>query len=238
MNNSVRSGFALPANLFLAMASLMLAVPAPGTTYRIDSKATTASFDVRFLGVFPIRGEFRRTTGSLVYDTATRQGSIEVYIDATTLEASTPKAQASARGAAFFEVDKYPSIDFRSSRFVFDESRLKSIEGSLTLVGKTQPVILAVTESHCTAASDQEPAYCRAAAVLVVNRSAFGMKAWSHTVGEEVTIRIAITARQLPEKEPTREIPKEPANEAPKIDTAPSTLPSTTTPAATGKMIR
>ncbi len=201
------------AALLFALALL----PAHAATYRIDPKDTTANFEVSFLGVFPIRGEFRRTTGTLVYDAASRQGSIEVFIDATTLEASTSRAQASARGPDFFEVDKYPSIDFKSSRFVFDDVRLRAVEGSLTLVGKTRPVVLNVIESACVAAVKQEPAYCRASAELMVKRSAFGMKAWSHTVGEEVTIRIVIMARQMAEGESSKaEPPKETPKESPK----------------------
>ena len=68
-------------------------------------------------------------------------------------------------------------------------------------LGVTQPVVLTVTDSHCDAAEEIEPARCRAAAELVVKRSSFGMKAWSHTVGEEVTIRINIRARQAPERQ-------------------------------------
>ncbi len=175
--------------------------PVSATVYMIDARETTANFDVRFLGLIPIQGKFLRTTGTLVFDRATRQGSIEVSIDTTTLVASTARAQASARGAGFFDVEKYPAIEFKSSRFIFDESRLTFVEGSLTLVGVTQPVVLTVTDSHCDAAEEIEPARCRAAAELVVKRSSFGMKAWSHTVGEEVTIRINIRARQAPERQ-------------------------------------
>jgi len=213
----------------LAAIAGALAMPLSAASYRIDPRDTTAEFEVRFLGVFPIRGEFRRTTGTLVYDAASRQGYIEVFIDTTTLEASTENARASARGPDFFEVDKYPSIDFKSTRFVFDESKLKAVEGSLTLVGKTRPVTLVVNSSGCTPALELAPAYCRAAAELVVKRSDFGMKAWAHTVGEEVTIRIAITARQTLDKEPPRDGGREPVRDAPKIEprTEPKTEPRT-----------
>ena len=182
-------------------ACALACMPVRATVYTIDARETTANFDVRFLGLFPIQGKFQRTTGTLVFDRATRQGSIEVSIDTTTLVASTARAQASARGTEFFDVEKYPSIEFKSSRFIFDESRLMFVEGSLTLVGVTQPVVLTVTDSHCDAADEIEPARCRAAAELVVKRSNFGMKAWSNTVGEEVTIRINIGARQVLEKQ-------------------------------------
>ena len=174
---------------------------AHAAVYIIDPRETTANFGVNFLGLFPIHGQFQRTTGTLNYDRATRHGSIEVVIDTTTLVASTAHAQASARGMDFFEVDKYPSIEFKSSRFVFDENRLAFIEGSLTMVGNTRPVILNVTDSSCYAATSTEPARCQATADVVVKRSAFGMKAWARTVGEEVTIRIAIMARRTKEIE-------------------------------------
>lgn len=168
-------------------------------TYRIEPAETTARFEVHFLGVFPIRGDFRRTTGTLYYDPATRQGNIEVAIDATTLESSTRKAEANARGADFFNVEKFASIDFKSSRFVFEDEKLRAVEGALTLVGMTKPVVLVVNDSKCEPAKERELAYCRADATLTVKRSDFGMKAWSHTVGDEVVIRIAIMAKKAPE---------------------------------------
>ena len=189
-------------------AGIMVATCIPAAsagTYTIDPRDTTANFDVRFLGLVPLHGKFLRTTGTLVYDRPTRQGSIDVRIDATTLVSDNARAQALARGPEFFEVEKYPSIEFRSSRFVFDASRLKFIEGSLTLVGNTQPVVLTVTDSGCDVATEQEPGRCHADAELVVRRSAFGIRAWARTVSEEVMIRIAITARQAPEEEPRPE---------------------------------
>lgn len=185
----------------LLLAGICSGGVANASVYNIDPRETTANFSVNFLGVFPIHGKFQRTTGTLNYDRATRQGSIEVVIDTTTLVASTAHAQTSARGMDFFEVDKYPSIEFKSSRFVFDENRLAFIEGSLTMVGNTRPVILNVSASSCDTATASEPARCHATADVVVKRSNFGMKAWARTVGEEVTIRISIMARQAKEIE-------------------------------------
>jgi len=169
---------------------------APVTNYRIDPLETRASFEVRFLGLVPIRGEFRNTTGSLNYDRESRQGRIDVFIDATTVETSTAGALASARGPGFFNVEKFPSIDFRSSRFVFEESKLKSVEGMLNMVGLSQPVTLAVTDSHCEASTTREAAHCHADGEMVIRRSDFGMNGWSHSLSDHVRIRVAIVARE------------------------------------------
>ncbi|MEO8104230.1 MAG: YceI family protein, partial [Betaproteobacteria bacterium] len=185
----------------------MLLQTASAAPYTIDPRDTSANFDVRFLGLFPLHGRFLRTSGMLFYDRETRQGSIDVVIDTTTLVSNNAKAQSLARGPEFFDVEKYPSIAFKSSRFVFDERHLRFIEGSLTLVGHTRPVVLTVTNSRCDAATEHELASCHATAELVVKRSAFGMKAWSRTVSEEVVIRITIAARQATERAPHPVLP-------------------------------
>ena len=176
---------------------------ADATQYRIDPTATTAGFEVHLLGLFPIRGDFKHTTGTLFYDPQSKQGNIDVFIDSTTVDASTAYARTSVRGPDFFNVEKFPSIDFRSSRFVFESDKLKIVEGMLTLTGVSQPVSLEIMRSHCEAASPMEVAVCRADAKLVVQRSAFGMTAWAHALSDTVTIRVRIVARDaaLPARE-------------------------------------
>lgn len=167
---------------------------ANATHYRIDPKETASSFEVWMLGVIPIRGQFKHTTGSLIFDAASHAGNIEVLIDTTSIEADFGRAEASVRGADFFNVDKYPHMGFKSSRFVFDGNRLRAVEGILTLIGTTQPVTLAVGHTTCGRTGAKEQPVCRAEASLTVKRSAFGMKAWTRTIGDDVTIRIAIVA--------------------------------------------
>lgn len=146
------------------------------------------------LGFIPVRGHFRHTTGMLSLDAASQTGSIEVTVDTASLAANSARAEAAARGPNFFDVEKYPRMDFKSSRFVFDRNRLHAIEGTLTLTGAARPVTLLVNHATCKAAFQQEPPVCRAEAVLKLKRSAFGMKAWSHSIGDDVTIRIALVA--------------------------------------------
>lgn len=167
---------------------------ATATQYQIDLKETRSSFEVWMLGFIPVRGQFKNTTGALIYDATSQTGNIEVSIDTTSIEANSERAEAAARSADFFNVDKYPRMNFKSSRFVFEGDRLRAVEGSLTLTGTTQPVTLTVSQAACGQAGAGEPSICRAEASLTVKRSAFGMKAWSRTVSNDVTIRLAIVA--------------------------------------------
>ena len=167
---------------------------ATATQYWIDPKETRSSFEVWMLGFIPIRGQFKNTTGALIYDAASQTGNIEVSINTTNIEANSERAEAAARSADFFNVDKYPRMNFKSSRFVFEGGRLRAVDGVLTLTGTARPVTLAVSQAACGQAAASEAAVCRAEASVTVKRSAFGMKAWSRTVGDDVTIRLAIVA--------------------------------------------
>lgn len=174
----------------LCLALLAAGLPtALAATYRIDSNETAASYETRFLGVLPMRGDFRRSSGMLVYDRATRSGNIDIRIDVASMVSSTVKAEATARGPDFFNVERYPFITFKAATFVFDSDQLRTVEGELTLVGVTRPVTLTIQQAHC------EPAICRAEGEVVVQRSSFGMKSWSRTVSDDVTIRISLVAR-------------------------------------------
>lgn len=167
---------------------------ANATDYRIDPKETIASFEVWMLGVIPIRGRFMHTTGAMRFDPASQVGKIEVLIDTTSVEANSARATTATRGPGFFNIERYPRMEFKSSRFVFEGSRFHSIEGLLTLTGTTQPVTLAINHATCKAAIVRERSVCRADAVLTVKRSTFGMKAWPHSVSDNVTIRISLVA--------------------------------------------
>ena len=69
----------------------------------------------------------------LRFDPVAREGYIEVSIDTTGLEANSARAQTTARGPGFFNVEKYPRVDFTSSRFVFEGNRLRSIGDDVTI---------------------------------------------------------------------------------------------------------
>lgn len=184
------------ATLLVTLVAMVMqhAGAANATGYRLDPKETRSSFELWVFGLIPIRGHFTRTTGNMNFDSASNTGSIDVSIDTTSVVASSARAEAAARSSDFFDVEKYPQIDFKSSRFIFEGRRLHAVEGELTLRATKQPVTLIVSHANCNAATTVDPASCRAEATFSVRRSEFGMKAWSHSIGDEVTIRIAIVA--------------------------------------------
>ncbi len=184
-----------------AGVALLLTFNVEAAHYEIDSSETKTTYETRYLGFIPVRGVFERMTGTLHYEPdrpiAERDASIHVIIDATTLRPtnfSTESKRRLLRGPQFFDVEKFPTKEFKSSLFRFDIDKLVAIDGTITLLGVTKPVTLHVLKSACEPAAPPRAARCTASTELTVKRFEFGMNAWSATVGDEVTIAVELVA--------------------------------------------
>lgn len=193
----------------LAPASAQVALTATANVgvpqFVLDPNETHARFEVKFLGFMTVRGKFNRTTGKLFHDPSRRDpdsralDSIHADIDATTLSTHIINAESTnemLRGPQFFHVDKFPAITFKSSVFNWDGNDLKSIDGSLTLLGTTKPVTLTVDKSGCTPADSRKRARCTAEAFVNIKRGDFGMKAWAASVSNDVKLVVELVAYQ------------------------------------------
>jgi polyisoprenoid-binding protein YceI len=178
-------------------------VPAPLPMFTLHPSETHARFEAKFLGFITVRGKFGRTTGKLLHDPVRRDAAsraddwIEAQIDATSLDAHVANSETTnqiLRGPEFFNVEKFPVIAFKSTRFNWQDDKLTSIDGGLTLLGVSRPVTLLVEKSGCTSASADAPARCTADAFVNVMRSEFGMRGWSVSVSDEVKISISLVA--------------------------------------------
>lgn len=190
------------ASLVFAAGVAAAEVPA-ATVYVFDPVETHSRFEATFLGFITVRGKFNRTTGTLHHDaqntdaTGRLQDKIHATIDTTSLDAHVINAHAAnavLRGPEFFNVEKYPTIEFKSSRFRYEGDKVTQIDGALTVVGTTRPVMLLVEKSGCTPATAKDRARCVADASVVIKRSEFGMKAWSASIGDEVKIIVEMVA--------------------------------------------
>jgi polyisoprenoid-binding protein YceI len=192
-----------------ASTTITQAVPSP--RYEIDSIATKTRYETKYLGFISVRGIFERMTGVLIYDTrkpvAEREASIHVVIDATSLKPITfdnDNKRQLLRGPEFFHVDKFPTIEFRSTKFRFEDEKLIAIDGTVQLRGLMRPASLTVKKSQCEPASEGKPARCTAHTEWVVNRFEFGMTGWAKTVSDEVVISVDLVATQFPVQLPTK----------------------------------
>jgi polyisoprenoid-binding protein YceI len=115
------------------------------TIYEIDPVHSNAQFTIRHLMISKVRGDFKIAKGTVVYDPENLAGSsIQAELDATTLNTRDESRDAHVKSADFFNVEKFPSILFESSKVESaGEGELK-VTGGLTILGVTKEVVLNV----------------------------------------------------------------------------------------------
>jgi polyisoprenoid-binding protein YceI len=124
--------------------TISTAVPAgPRTTWAIDPVHSQVEFAVKHMMISTVKGHFTGITGTLVLDDDDlAHSSVEVEIDATSVNTRDEKRDAHLRSADFFEPERFPTIAFKSTRVEPKDGDELHITGDLTVHGVTRPVVL------------------------------------------------------------------------------------------------
>jgi polyisoprenoid-binding protein YceI len=115
-------------------------------------------------------------------------------IDADSLDTENDERDATLKGTGWFEVSRYPTITFRSQRFIFEQDRLTAIEGALTMLGVTQPMRLEIARITCGLNPVSSKWRCAAEASGTLQRSRFGLRTDLPFIGDEVRLRLQAEA--------------------------------------------
>lgn len=169
-------------------------VQAAPEKYVIDNSHTYPYFEITHLGWSTTRGLFHKTTGTATLDFAAKKGSVEVVIDANSLDTAFAKRDDHLRSEDFFDVAKYPTITYKADQIEFDGDLPAKAKGQLTLRGVTKPVTLTFSRFKCGEHPVAKKRYCGADATATIKRSDFGISAYQGAVGEEVKLSIAVEA--------------------------------------------
>jgi len=120
-------------------------VSAATTTWKIDPLHTAAQFAVKHMMISTVRGEFKGVTGAVIWDDQdVTKSSVDVTIDAKTVNTGEEKRDQDLRSANFFEVEKFPTLTFKSKKVESAGAGKLKITGDLTMHGVTKEVVLDV----------------------------------------------------------------------------------------------
>ena len=180
--------------LTITLLALCSALPAWADSYSIDPTHTFPSFEIDHLGYSMQRGRFNATQGKLTLDEENQSGSVEIIIDAASIDTGLGQLEEILRSEDYFDVQNYPTLTFRSDNFPFSDGRLAAVSGELTLLGVTLPVTLNVTRFKCGFNALRLRTVCGADANASIKRSEFGMRKGIPFVGDEVKISIQVEA--------------------------------------------
>jgi polyisoprenoid-binding protein YceI len=166
--------------------------------YRVEPALTYAEFAVSHLGVFTQRGHFDRTSGRIELDAGRQTGSIDLIVDAASVNTGWNLRDAFVRGEHMFDAEHFPVLRFRSSHLLFTNGHLARIGGEITLRGVTRPILFTVVRTACGRRPADGRDACEAEATGVIHRSEFGMTFAQGLVGDDVQLHFVVTAFRAP----------------------------------------
>lgn len=177
-----------------ALAAVAASTQAAATTYIIDNSHTYPHFTYSHLGYSIQTHKFDKTSGKVVMDFDAKTGSVDVTIDATSVNTGFPLFNEHLQGEDYFNTAKYPTITFKSNNMTFKGNKPVSLTGDLTIKGVTRPVTLEVTHFMCMPHPILKAPACGANATAKVKRSDFNMGKGVPFVSDEVTLSLPIEA--------------------------------------------
>ena len=164
--------------LFALAAATLLAGAAQAATaneYAIDPGHTFVTFEISHFGAAVNRGRFDKKEGTVQFDKAGKSGKAEITFDVTSVNTGTPAFDKHLQSADLFDAAKHPTMKFVSSKFVFNGDKVASVEGQLTLLGKTGPLTLKANQFNCYDSPMLKREVCGGDFEATIDRTQWGM---------------------------------------------------------------
>ena len=180
----------------IAMSAALLALAAVAAraepvTYQIDPSHTYPSFETdHFAGMSVWRGKFTRTSGSVVLDRDKGAGSVDITIDAASIDTGNPKLDEHVKSADMFDVAKYPTAIYKGKLAGFKNGVPTEVEGEFTLHGVTRPLTLNINTFKCMSYPDKKE-HCGADVSATFNRADYGIS-YGDKYGFNMEVKLAI----------------------------------------------
>lgn len=157
--------------------------------YTIDPDHTYPHFKISHLGFSTMHGRFNKTKGSLTIDRKNNTGSVEIVIDANSVDTAHEKRDKHLRSNDFLNVAEFPEITFKSTKVTLKGDKA-DVDGKLTIMGVSKPVSLKVTHIKCGTHPFNKKEVCGFDAETSIKRSDFGIKYGLPAIGDEMKILI------------------------------------------------
>lgn len=162
-------------------------------TWQIDPAHTASQFAVRHMGISTVRGGFTKTSGTVQYDPADpSKTSLDVSIDTASINTRVEMRDNDLRGPNFFDVQKYPTITFKSRRAESAGKGKLKVTGDLTIHGVTREVVLDVDGPSGPAKDPRGNAHMGASATTTISRKDFGVSSYPAMIGDDIQITIDV----------------------------------------------
>ncbi|MBV8783663.1 MAG: polyisoprenoid-binding protein [Gammaproteobacteria bacterium] len=184
----------LLALLLSGMTGAALAAP---VTYQIDPGHTFPSFETDHFGGLSVwRGRFDHTTGTIVLDKEKGTGTVEVSVDAASVDLGNPKLTEHVKTEQMLDVAKFPTATYKGTLAAFKDGAPTEVHGQFTLHGVTRPLDLTVRTFKCAINPMSKKEVCGADVGGTFNRADYGVS-YGEQMGFKMDVKLLIQVEAI-----------------------------------------
>lgn len=179
----------------IILGGVAFAATAAPESFTVDPNHTSPSLEVMHFGTSIYRGKFTKTTGKITLDTAAKTGTVDITIDAASIDMGYGKLNDHIKSKDFLDVAQFPTATFKASSMKFTGDKVAEVPGELTLHGVTKPVTLTMNLFNCYTNKMMKKDVCGGDASATIKRSDFGVSYGAPApIGDDVKLQIEVEA--------------------------------------------
>ncbi len=191
IHNAVLRNSLIATTLAAAALAAPLSAQAQSASYAIDPTHTFAVFEILHFGTSTNRGRFDKKSGSVSLDKASKTGKVEITLETGSINTGTAAFDKHLNSKDFFNTAEFPSAKFVSDKFSFNGDKVSEVSGQLTLLGKTNPVVLKANNFNCYVSPMLKVEVCGGDFETTIVRSQYGM-VWGLNFGFSDNVRLVV----------------------------------------------
>ncbi len=169
------------------------------TTWNIDPVHSTAEFKVKHMMISNVKGRFSAVAGTLNLDESdVTKSKVEATIDAASIDTRDAQRDAHLKSPDFLDVEKFPTLAFKSSSVKRAGDGELKVAGELTIHGVTRSVVFDVEGPTAPGKDPWGNTRIGLSATTKINRKDFGLT-WNAAletggilVGDDVTLTLDV----------------------------------------------
>jgi len=161
-------------------------------TWYLDPPHSAAQFSVRHMGISTVRGTFTKVSGVVIDSPDLGKASVNVTIDASSVDSRVQRREDDLRSDHFFDVAKYPTITFVSKRVEAAGAGKLKVTGDLTIHGVTKEAVLDVDGPTPPIKDPRGGSRRGVSATTTISRADYGMTTGAPMVADQVAIQLDV----------------------------------------------
>jgi polyisoprenoid-binding protein YceI len=178
------------ATLVIVMSLGAVHASAQTQTWYLDPNHSAAQFSVKHMGISTVRGTFNKTAGVVLDSPDLSKASVDVTIDASSVDTRVEMRDKDLRSDNFFDVARYPNITFKSKKVEAAGAGKLKVTGDLTIHGVTKEVVLDVDGPSAPFKDPRGTSHRGISGTTSISRADYGMTADAGMVGDQIAIQL------------------------------------------------